>query len=117
MFLLLAVLAGRIGALLAGMLFFVGILAQYLIREKTSPGQVARDERDKAIFKAASLWAGMAFFVTTIVTCMVFVFVGQASVIAYALFFILVAGQIVFWAVRSVVTLVLYGREPKNVQD
>ena len=114
MFLLLAVLAGKIGALLAIMLFFVGILAQYLIREKPRPGQVTRDERDKAIFKAASLWGGIAFFVVTIAACMVGVFAGQASVIAYALLFILAGGQIAFWAVRSVVTLVLYGREPKD---
>ena len=80
------------------------------------------DERDKNIARQATLDGAMASYMTFVIGCMgtwfvVFAFRHEEQVCVHALARITILGGIVFYFIRSVVILVLYGREPKDVQD
>ena len=80
------------------------------------------DERDKSIARRATLGGAMASYMAFIIGCMgtwfvVFAFQRQEQVLVHVLPTITMLGGIVFYFVRSVAILVLYGRhvEPDNV--
>lgn len=73
------------------------------------------DERDKSIARRATLGGAMASYLAFITGCMgtwfvVFMFQGNGRVSVHVLPVITMLGFVVFYFVRSVVVLVLYGR-------
>ena len=73
------------------------------------------DERDKSIARRATLGGAMASYMAFILGCMgtwfvAFVCLGKEQVLVHLLGTITFVGGIVFYFVRSVVVLLLYGR-------
>lgn len=73
------------------------------------------DERDKNIARRATLGGAMASYMAFIIGCMgtwfvVFIFQREEQVLVHILPIITMLGGIVFYFIRSVIILVLYGR-------
>ena len=96
-------------------LFGLAGLTPVLFRRKADPGEVAADERDRAISQQAAQMAGIASHMAFIIACMVpwFVHMLQAkkAITIHALPWIVFAGMFVFHLTQAAMTLVLYGRE------
>ena len=74
------------------------------------------DERDITISRTATGLGGMASYTAFVLGCMgtwgiVFAWQGKGAVSIHALSFITCLGALVYFTVRSVVILVLYGRQ------
>ena len=94
-------------------------LAPAFFRRKRQTGQVLFDERDTQIAQRSILYGDVAsnvFFVSAFVCALLYLGF-QGSVRVTSLGVIVCAAYFVSKLTESLTTLILYGREPKNVQD
>ena len=79
------------------------------------------DERDKMIAQKATLGGAMLSMTVFMLACLIISSIykhqNKETLSIDALGLILNAGAMTFWIARSITVVVLYGREPKNVQD
>jgi len=73
------------------------------------------DERDKSIARRGTMAGGLASYLAFVLGCMgtwwvAFAWKGQEQVSVHTMGIIACLGALVFWSVRSIVILVLYGR-------
>ena len=104
------------GLLCVCLLHFLG---PAFFRKKAQPGQVVFDERDTQIAQRSIFYGDIAsnvFFVSTFV-CALFALGFEGSVRVTSLGVIVCAAYFVSKLTESLTTLVLYGREAKDVQD
>jgi len=92
-----------------------------LFRKRKEPKEVDLDERDTAIAQKAVIAGGMASYLVFVVACMAAWFVcmarGQKDISIHYLALVVACGAITLMAVKSVVTLVLYGSEAHDGGD
>ena len=124
-----------VGAFVAGLILFavlipfVGIkvapagfsvvgfagLGPLLFRKKRTADVIAVDERDKTIGQRATMVGGMISYEVFIFACMIpwciYFAYGEEMISVNALPLIVGAGGVAFFASRSIVLLILYGRE------
>ena len=115
------VLLPILGARAWGMLGFFGFAGfTPLISKKRPPGQVAYDERDTSIAHKATEGGAISAYMATILICMTAWFVHQAqgavTIEIHTLPVMVVVNTMVFMGVRSIVVLVLYGRENAHAE-
>ena len=120
-FLVLVPLIGVKAAVSAFGLFGFGGLGPLLFRKKRMPAEVAMDERDRMIAEKATLGGGMSSYMVFILACMipwfVYMFQGKKTISIHVLPLVVFCGGITFFVVRSVVILILYGREANHAED
>jgi hypothetical protein len=79
------------------------------------------DERDKAIFRRASLWAtGVSYSVVAallLVLAIVYMDSGNESVPVYFPLFIVIVGGVTLLLTQAITALVLYGRKVDHAQS
>ena len=96
-------------------------LTPLLFRKKADPTEVDIDERDAGIGKTAALAGAMMSYGAFILACMILwsvcYYQGKEVVSIHTLPIIVFIGGMVLYVARAIVILVLYGREPKDVQD
>ena len=99
----------------------LGGLAPVIFRVKRKAGEVDVDERDKMIAPKATMGGVMLGLNTAIAVCMILWSVyraqGKDAISINILPIIVFATMMVFWVARGITILILYGREPKDVQD
>ena len=96
-------------------------LAPLLFRKKGHPGEVAEDERDRIISRAATATAARASYSAMVLACIipwfVHMFQSKKTITIHALPWIVFTGVFVFVFGHAVMTLVGYGREVRHGED
>lgn len=101
----------------AGFLGLAGLagLAGAIFRRKTGPGEVAFDERDRAIAEKAGFRGAMAAYGAVVLGCMgpwfICMFSREDKISVYYLPILVVFAMIALEGVRSATIILLYGRE------
>ena len=92
-----------------------------IFSKKPKADAVAADERDKTIARKATFGAAMlslqVFLLGALIPFYFYRHQGKELISIRLLPWIVFAGMTTFWLTRAVVILILYGREPKDVQD
>ncbi len=103
-----------------GLFGFAG-LTPLLFRAKLRPGEVASDERDEVILRAATLGGfGMShtwFVLASMAVWFACMLRKQKMVSIEVLPFIVIVGTVVFFVIRAVAILLLYRREGADAED
>ncbi len=101
--------------------FFLGFFVPLVGRKKRDEAEVDMDERDKMIAQKATLGGAMlsmtVFMLACLITWSVYRNQNKESISIEALPLIVNAGAMTFWIVRSIMVVVLYGRERSDGQN
>ncbi len=101
--------------------FFLGFFVPLVGRKKRDDAEVDMDERDKMIGQKATLGGAMLsmtiFMLACLITWSVYRNQNKESISVEALPLIVNAGAMTFWIVRSIMVVVLYGRERSDGQN
>ena len=123
---ILLVLIPLTGATRAVTIVFVGcvlawVIARVLFHKRLRAGEVARDERDKAIEAKALVNGGMASYLAVLATCALtwgtYFYQGKDVIPAGSLIRVVQPSLFVFFLAWAVTILILYGRERTDGQD
>ena len=97
---------------------FCWVLGRSLFHKRLRPGEVASDERDKAIETKALVNGGMASYLAVLATCVItwgtYFYQGKEVISIGSIIRVTQPSLFVFYLTWAVTILVLYGREPKD---
>ncbi len=106
---------GLIPATAAFSIFGLAGLTPLLFRDRAAPGEVVVDERDQMIAQKAALGGAMISYQYFIAACLIVWFIcmrqARMEISINVLPTLCFGGMVVAFAARSVIVLVLYGRE------
>ncbi len=96
-------------------------LGRVLFHKRLRAGEVASDERDKAIETKALVNGGMASYLTVVATCVItwgtYFYQGKEVISTGSLIRVLIPGAFAFFLTWAATILVLYGREGTDGQN
>lgn len=99
---------------LSGSAFIALVIMNLWVSIQRRRTEVASDERDKSIFRRASLWATGVSYTTVAVLLLVVAITymnrGQAAISVYFPLFIVLVGGVTLLLTQAITALILYGR-------
>ncbi len=106
---------------ISGTPFVLLVLMNLWASLRRGRAEVASDERDRAIFRKASLWAtGVSYTVAgalLLVVAITYMNRGNESIPVYFPLFIVLTGGVTLLLAQSIVALILYGRKVDDGQS